>query len=74
MARRKTDMIRSADYGGMNISYRPYKTVRGDLMLAIYKNKKEIYILGPFDNREQRQLLLIKLGITNHRYYERYRS
>lgn len=68
--RMKPDVVQSVNWKTDRLSFRSYTTARGDLMLDIYKNLKVIYTFGPFDNREQRQVFLHKMGIIQHRYYK----
>ena len=41
------------------IDYRAYASPRGDLMLEVRFNNERAYLLGPFDNKEQR-LVFVK--------------
>ena len=41
------------------IDYRAYTSPRGDMMLEVRFNDEPAYLLGPFDNKEQR-LVFVK--------------
>lgn len=40
------------------IDYRGYVSPRGDVMLDVYFNGEHAYLLGPFENKEQRRVFI----------------
>jgi hypothetical protein len=48
-------------FNGTVVGYKSFTAYRNKLMLDIYVNGERRYEFGPFENRQQRQALLIKL-------------
>jgi len=58
------DTIITDKFANLVIGYRAFRSGRGNLMLHIIVNGEKRYELGPFSNKEERQILLNKLRDT----------